>query len=101
VEHLPLHLDYLLAGVRFVPVPVQVFSHCPELDKEITRDILRLDLAPLLSPQPQQSRLVLSHDDPGIRAANEGATITLLPNFRRRSYIAFSVAGPNTKSRKP
>ncbi len=75
VKHLPLHLDHLLAGVRFVPVPVEVLGHGAELDHEITGEILRLDLAALLSPQPEQGRLVLSHDDPGIRAADEGAAV--------------------------
>ena len=47
----------------------------PELDDQVAGQVLRLDLAALLPPQPQQGRLVVAHDDPGVRAADEAAPI--------------------------
>jgi hypothetical protein len=41
------------------------------------REVLRPDVAPLLLPQPNQGFLVLPHDDPGIRAADEVAAVDL------------------------
>ena len=84
VAHMPLHLRDHLAGIALIPEPIEVLGHGPELDHQIARQVLRLDLAALLAPQPQQRRLIVAHDDPGVRAADEGATITLLPNFRGR-----------------
>ena len=42
-----------------------------ELDDQIIREIFRLDLAALLPPQPNQHRLVVTHDHPGIGAADK------------------------------
>ena len=33
----------------------------------------RLDLAALFPPQPQEGGLIVAHDDPGVRAADERA----------------------------
>ena len=74
-----------LAGIALIPAPIEVLGHDPELDDQVVGEVLRLDLAALLAPEPEQGGLVVAHDDPGVRAANEGATITLLPNFRGRS----------------
>jgi hypothetical protein len=41
------------------------------LDDEIAGQVLRLDLAPLFSPQPDKGGLIVAHDDPGVRAADE------------------------------
>ena len=46
-----------------------------KLDDEIAGQVLRLDLAALFPPQPHQSRLVIAHDDPGVRAADEVAAV--------------------------
>jgi hypothetical protein len=35
--------------------------------------VLGLDLAPFLSPEALEGRLVGAHDDPGVGAADEGA----------------------------
>ena len=64
-----------LTGIGFVPAPVQVLGDEPELDDEVARQVLRLDLAALLPPQPHQGGLVIAHDDAGIRTADEVAPI--------------------------
>ena len=60
------------AGVALVPGPVEVLGGGAELHDEVAREVLGLGLAPLLPPQPDQGRLVAAHDDPGVRAADEG-----------------------------
>src|SRR5262245_17207940 len=79
MAHEALHLGDLLAGVALIPVPVQMLGNDPELNDEIARKILRLDLATLLAPQAQQRGLILPYDDPSVRAAKEGASIATLP----------------------
>jgi hypothetical protein len=44
-----------------------------ELDQEVARQVFGFDLTPLLFPQAKQCRLVVSHDDSGIGAADEAA----------------------------
>ena len=46
-----------------------------ELDDQIVGEILRLDLAALLPPQPNQHRLVATHDNPGIGATDKRAAM--------------------------
>jgi hypothetical protein len=79
VEHLPLHLGDDLSGVLLVPVPVQMLGHAAELDQEVAGQVLRLGLAALLPPQPEQCRLVVPHDDPGIRATDESTAVPFFP----------------------
>jgi hypothetical protein len=55
-------------AAALVPDPVEVLGDDPELD---CLKVLGPALAPLLLPQPDQGLLVLPHDDPGIRAADE------------------------------
>jgi hypothetical protein len=45
------------------------------LDNEIVREILRLDLAAFLLPEPQQSEFIVPHNNPSIRAADERAPV--------------------------
>ena len=75
MEHLPLHLGDDLAGIALVPVPVEVLGHGAELDDQVAGQVLRLDLAALFPPEPEQGGLVVAHDDPGVRAADEGAAV--------------------------
>ena len=75
MKNLALHLGDDLAGVLFVPGPVQLLRGRAELDQEVTRKVLRLDLAALLPPQPKQGGLILAHDDPGVRASDKAASI--------------------------
>ena len=71
----PLDLVDDLAGLALVPVPVEVLGHEAELDDEVARQVLRLDLAALLAPEAQQGGFVVAHDDPGVRAADKAAPI--------------------------
>jgi hypothetical protein len=64
-----------LPGVALVPAPVEILRDRPKLDSQVVRQILRLNLAALLPPKPQQGSLIVTHNDPGIRAANEGAPV--------------------------
>ena len=54
-----------------IPAPVQVLGREAELDDEVAGEVLRLDLAPLLPPEPEEGGLIIAHDDPGVRAADE------------------------------
>ena len=73
--HAALDVGDDLAGIAFVPAAIEVLGGEPELDDEVAREVLRLDLAPFFPPEPQQGGLVLAHDDPGVRAADEGAAV--------------------------
>ena len=79
--------------------PVEVLGHDPELDDQIAGEVLRLGLAALLPPQPEQGRLIVAHDDPGVGAADEGAAALTgfvdAGNFTTDSeYIAFGAFCP-------
>src|ERR1700686_604970 len=63
--------------VGLIPAPVQLLSDHAKLNKEVPREILRLDITPLLLPQPHQGGLIASHDDPGVGPADEGAAVRL------------------------
>ena len=56
-------------------MPVEVLGHGAELDDQVGREVLGLDLAALFPPQPEQGGLVVAHDDPGVRAADKGAAV--------------------------
>jgi hypothetical protein len=49
--------------VAFEPVAVEGFGDNPELDDEVAGEVLRLDLAVLLPPEPEQGGLVRAHAD--------------------------------------
>ena len=57
--------------LRSIPVAVEGFGDHPKLDDEVAREVLRLDLAALLPPQPDEGGFIIAHDDPGVRAADE------------------------------
>ena len=66
---LPLDVGNDLTGIGLIPAPVEILRHHAELDDKIGGQILRLGLAALFPPQPEQGILVIAHDDPGVRAA--------------------------------
>src|SRR5262245_27485612 len=70
-----LHVAHLPAGVALVPGAVELLGSPPELHDEIAREVLRLDLASLLAPYPDQGGFIAAHDDAGVGAANETAAI--------------------------
>ena len=67
----PLNVGYDLPGIGLIPAPIEVLCYHPELDDEIAGQIRRLDLPALFPPEPDQRRLIITHDDPGVRAADE------------------------------
>ena len=75
---MPLNISDDLSGICLVPASVKCFGRQAELNEEVAGQVLGLDLAPLLPPQPQKGILVIAHDDSGIRAAD------ILPPVRMR-----------------
>jgi hypothetical protein len=73
---LPLDVCKYLTGVGLIPAPIEVLGGQAELDDEIAREVFRLDLAPLLTPKAEESILIVAHNDPGIRPADEMASVT-------------------------
>ena len=74
----------LPAGIALVPGAIELLGCGPELHDEVAGQVLRLGLAPLLAPQADQGGFVAAHDDPGVRAADEGAAVLvgLCPHLR-------------------
>ena len=63
-------------GVPLVPAPVQGLGCDAELDDEIVGQILRLGLAALFLPQPDQRGFVAAHNNARVRAAEETASMS-------------------------
>jgi hypothetical protein len=59
------------SGVPLVPSAVDLLGGRPELDDEVAGEILGLGLAALLAPETDEGGLVVAHNDPGVRAADE------------------------------
>src|SRR6516165_2773888 len=66
MPNLRLHVRKDLAGIGLIPAPVQVLRRQAKLDEEVARKVFWLDLAPLLSPKPEERSLVVAHDDASI-----------------------------------
>ena len=62
-------------GIALIPGPVEGLGGGAKLHDQVARQILGLGLAALLAPKPDQGRLIAPHDDPGVRAADEGAAV--------------------------
>ncbi len=78
---LSLEVSDDLPGIEIVPAPVKLLGGHPELDDKITGQVLRLDLAAFLPPQPQKGSFVVPHDDPGVGAADEVAAVSRIPTL--------------------
>ena len=87
MKDLPLHVGDDLAGIALVPVPVEVLGHGAELDDQVGGQVLGLDFAAFFPPEPEQGGLVIAHDDPGVRAADEGAAILSILSTRSISCL--------------
>ena len=83
-----LHVDDAPAGIGLIPAPIKGLSRQPELYDQIAGEVLRLDLAALLPPQPDQGSLVLAHDGPGVGAAEVMLPISLsaFPQLRLHGF---------------
>ena len=62
-------------GIGLVPAPVKILGDHAELDDQIAGQVLGLDLTAFFPPEPKERILVIAHDDPGVRAADESAPI--------------------------
>src|SRR5207237_936283 len=76
------------AGIALVPGAIELLGRGPKLYDQIARQILRLGFSPFLTPELDQGRFVVAHDDPGVRAADEGTTI-FVGACRRCRYKVF------------
>src|SRR5215469_18787346 len=100
-----LHVDKYLSGIGLIPAPVQVLSRNAKLDDEIAREVFRLHLAALLPPEPEEGGFVVSHNNAGVRAADEVTTGTfrLFPQGRFHGFFSskmrhYSELGSGTNS---
>ena len=75
VLDMPLDVDDDLPGIDLIPAPIKVLGDRPKLDNEVAREVLRLDLTPLLPPQPHQGDLIVAHDDPGVGTAYKRSAV--------------------------
>jgi hypothetical protein len=75
MPYVPLDVLDGFAGIPLVPHPVQRLGHGPELNDQVSGKVLVLNLAAFLAPQANEGRLIVAHDDTGIRAADEVAAV--------------------------
>jgi hypothetical protein len=61
--------------LRSYQVRFRVLGDRAELDDEVLAQVFWFGLTPLLTPEPDEPRLVSAHDDASVGAANERATI--------------------------
>src|SRR5262245_28988277 len=61
------------AGGALVPGAVEVLGGGRKLDNEIAGQVLGHSLTAFLAPQADECGLVATHDDAGVRPADEGA----------------------------
>jgi hypothetical protein len=86
---LPLDVGDAPAGIALVPGPVELLGCGPELNDQVAGQVLRLGLTAL--SELDQGRLVAAHDNPGVRAANEGAAVFVGLCPRVRFHASSSV----------
>src|SRR6516165_4748619 len=73
MAHLLLHGSKHLPGIGLIPAPIQLLSGQAELDDEVAGEVLWLDLAALLPPEPEEGSFIAAYDDPSVRTANKRA----------------------------
>jgi hypothetical protein len=64
-----------VARILFLPAAVEVLGGQPELDDQDAREVDRRRFSSFFLPGSMEGLLVLAHDDPGILAADEMATV--------------------------
>ncbi len=81
---LTLNVGDTAARIALVPGAIELLGDGPELHDQVAGQVLRLGLAPFLLPEANKGRFVIAHNDPGVRAADEGAAVSvgLCPNGR-------------------
>jgi hypothetical protein len=75
VDGMALDLTHPMARVEFVPAAIEVLGDQAELDDQDAREVGSGRLASFLLPELQQGLLILAHNNPGVRAADELATV--------------------------
>src|SRR5262245_26143174 len=81
----PLDVADLSAGVALIPGAIELLGCSPELHDEVAGQVLRLSVAPFLPPQAEQGGFIATHDDPGVRTADERLAAGMSGVNRRRS----------------
>jgi len=74
MPYVTLHVRDASTGVALVPAAIESLGGGSKLDDEIAGEILRLGLPTLLAPKADLCAFICAHDDPGVRAADEGAS---------------------------
>ena len=62
-------------GLALKPAAIQSLGDDPELNYETLGKVFGLDLTALPLPESNQGLLVMAHDGPRVRAADEKATL--------------------------
>jgi hypothetical protein len=76
-----------LAGIVLEPKSIKTLGHDAELHDQIARKIFRLGLTALLPPKAEQGTLIVTHDDPGVRAADKASSFSRIRySLRRRVH---------------
>jgi hypothetical protein len=70
-----LHIDNNLPGISLIPEPIKLLRYHAEPYQEIVGLVLWLGFTTLFPPEPEQGLLIITHDDPGVRAADKGAAV--------------------------
>ncbi len=80
----PLNVLDDVSGLPLIPAAVEVLGDAAQLHDQVFGEILRLEFAALLPPQPHELRLIMAHDDAGIGAADESAAVVSIEfdNFK-------------------
>jgi hypothetical protein len=60
-------------GVALVPGSVEFFRCCTQLYDQIAREVLGLDFPPFFAPEAHEGRLISTHDDAGVGAADKSS----------------------------
>jgi hypothetical protein len=77
MANMVLDLADAMAGVALVLRSVERFGGEAELHQQVIGKVGGLGFAALFPPQPLQCGIILAHDDPCIRPADEGAPVGL------------------------
>jgi hypothetical protein len=75
MPELALRVPDLPTGVALIPGAIELLGCSPELHDEVAGQVLRLGFTTFFPPEANQGDFISAHDDPGVRAADEGAPI--------------------------
>jgi hypothetical protein len=75
VLHQTLDICDGAASIALIPTSVEVLGDFSELYNEIAGEVLRANFTPFLAPEPDEGRLIVTHDDSGVGTPNESPLI--------------------------